>query len=214
MCLSKVQVDGLSFSSQFQVCSSTWTFLAPVILLHCKVPTYRTMCKLLNPYSSTMLQRWISSIPHLLRVTSWIPLLRPALHRVPAAGCKRSHIKAESPWAYWPLNHVSWLSKLQKLLRMLTPVFPKPIQQATEISVKGYIQARNQGGARGSKPPENNFCSPWKNLLDIVWKIWAPLRKLFALLEKCVGYGPGCTSFLVSFSATLAAFFFHLWRTL
>jgi len=36
-------------------------------------------------------------------------------------------------------------------------------------------QARNQGGGL------SNFCSPpWKNVLDIVQKIWASLRKLFA----------------------------------
>ena len=28
--------------------------------------------------------------------------------------------------------------------------------------------------------PLQTFSPPWKNLLGIVWKIWAPLRKLFA----------------------------------
>jgi len=48
-------------------------------------------------------------------------------------------------------------------------------------------QARNQGGARGTKPSLENFSPPLEKcvghslkLLDTVQKIWAPLRKLFA----------------------------------
>jgi len=50
----------------------------------------------------------------------------------------------------------------------------------------GTLQVRNQG-RRGAKPHLQNFSPPleksvrhsWK-LLDIVWKIWALFRKLFA----------------------------------
>jgi len=50
-------------------------------------------------------------------------------------------------------------------------------------------QARNQGG--GWSPTKKNFRPPWKNLLDIVKKNWAPLRKLFYPLVYQPGYGPG-----------------------
>jgi len=41
-------------------------------------------------------------------------------------------------------------------------------------------QARNQKGAGGRSPLET-YSPPWKNVLDTVQKIWAPLRKFFAL---------------------------------
>jgi len=48
------------------------------------------------------------------------------------------------------------------------------------------VQARNQGGARGAKAPLEKFSTPLEKfighrlkLLDIVQKIWAPLRKVF-----------------------------------
>jgi len=40
-------------------------------------------------------------------------------------------------------------------------------------------QVRNKG-RRGAMTPQEIVRSPWKNLLDIVQKIWAPLGKLFA----------------------------------
>jgi len=38
-----------------------------------------------------------------------------------------------------------------------------------------------RGGAGGLLPPARIFATPpWKNVLEIVLKIWAPLRKFFA----------------------------------
>jgi len=41
-------------------------------------------------------------------------------------------------------------------------------------------QARNYRGAGGSVSPEKSVAPPWKNVLNIVKNIWAPLSKLFA----------------------------------
>jgi len=41
--------------------------------------------------------------------------------------------------------------------------------------IEYLLQARNQGG----EIPQENFSLLWKNVLDIVRKIWAPLGKLF-----------------------------------
>jgi len=43
---------------------------------------------------------------------------------------------------------------------------------------------------RGASTPCKIFRPPWKNVLDIVQKIRAPLRKLFASLVSQAGYGP------------------------
>jgi len=51
------------------------------------------------------------------------------------------------------------------------------------------------GGPGGEKPPLENFSTTWKNVLDIVQKIWAPLSKLFA--------PPGVPSWLRAWGITI-----------
>ena len=57
----------------------------------------------------------------------------------------------------------------------------------TKQLTTGYRQTRIQGGTGGASPPLENFSLPLEKrvghrlkLLDIVEKIWAPPRKLFA----------------------------------
>jgi len=45
------------------------------------------------------------------------------------------------------------------------------------VKVFNMSQARNQGGF---VQPLQNFSPPWKNLLDIVQKTWAPQKTLRA----------------------------------
>ena len=67
--------------------------------------------------------------------------------------------------------------------------------QATWADAAKTLQARNLGRARGEKPPLENFSTTWKNVLDIVQKIWAPLSKLFA--------PPGVPSWLRAWGITI-----------
>jgi len=53
------------------------------------------------------------------------------------------------------------------------------VQHWKNVNVCEHLnQARNQA----CKAPCKCFHLPWKNVLDIVEKFWAPLRKLFAHL--------------------------------
>jgi len=54
-----------------------------------------------------------------------------------------------------------------------------------------YIQARKYGGEGGRSLLGKFFAPSWKNVLDIVQKIWAPPKKIFAPLLSQAGYGPG-----------------------
>jgi len=67
---------------------------------------------------------------------------------------------------------------------------------------QGSVQARNQAGRRGGETPPRNFFAPLEKcveyslkILDIVQKIWAPLRKLFA--------PPGVSSWLRAWFSVL-----------
>jgi len=60
-----------------------------------------------------------------------------------------------------------------------------------------FLGVTSRPVTRGASPPLENFSSPLEKfvgyilkLLHIVQKIWAPLRKLFALLVSQAGYGP------------------------
>jgi len=79
------------------------------------------------------------------------------------------------------------------------------IASETKLIINAKQQTRNQGGAGGAKPLQENFLPPLEKcvgyslkLLDIVQKIWAPLKKKFgslsenssSLLVSQAGYGP------------------------
>ena len=57
-------------------------------------------------------------------------------------------------------------------------------QKSTVANYEHGAQARNQRGRRGGFAPLENFCSPWKNVLDIVWKYWTYFKRFGPLLEN------------------------------
>jgi len=63
------------------------------------------------------------------------------------------------------------------LVVQLTVLFTGPAKDALTMQTRNHSTG---GVARGEKPTLQNFSPQWKNVLDIVQKIWAPLRKHFA----------------------------------
>jgi len=65
------------------------------------------------------------------------------------------------------------------------------IASETKLIINAKQQTRNQGGAGGAKPLQENFLPPLEKcvgyslkLLDIVQKIWAPLKKNWGPSQK------------------------------